>query len=116
MGASTLAIVLVLVASFIGAFGALLLKTGSDSFSFNPLKLLRNYRLTFGLSLYAVSSIMFIIALKQGDLTILYPLVSTTYIWTAIVSTKFLNERMNSKRWLGILAIVIGVSLIGIGG
>ena len=110
-----LAIGLVLFACVIGAFGALLLKIGSKKFSFKIKELIKNYKVIAGVALYGISSIIFIWALKYGDLSLLYPFSATTYIWVALFSIKFLKEEMNAWKWLGIAAIIAGVSLIGIG-
>lgn len=108
-------IALVLVASFIGAFGAVLLKKGSAHLHRTFKGIFLNYRLIFGGLLYAVSTVLFIIALRNADLSVLYPIVATTYVWISIFSVRLLNEKMNYWKWLGIVSILIGVSLIGLG-
>ncbi len=115
MGTSLIAALVVLFASFIGSFGAILLKKGSESFSISIRGVLGNRSLMAGVLIYGVSSVMFIGALRYGELTVLYPLVATNYVWVSLLSTKFLNEGMNAKKWAGIALILIGVTLIGIG-
>jgi uncharacterized membrane protein len=68
-----------------------------------------------GIGFYGVSTAMFIPALKGGELSVLYPLVALTYVWVSLLSVKFLNEKMNKMKWIGILLILFGVTLIGIG-
>lgn len=114
METSLWSIILVLIATIIGSFGALFIKLGSKTFSFSPIQLLRNYKLILGFFLYGITYIIFIIALKGGDLSVLYPLVSVGYIWIIIISIRFLAERMNIWKWTGLLLIISGVSLIGI--
>lgn len=106
---------IVFLAAIIGSFGALFLKMGSKRFSFRFKKLIKNYKLIIGVLLYAVSSLFFIWGLKHGELSVLYPIVATGYIWICLLSVKVLGEKMNVWRWLGILAILIGVSFIGFG-
>lgn len=108
------AIGLVLIGTFVGAFGPILLKRGSSSFNLSIRALLKNYNVLVGLFLYCLSSIIFIPALRGGDLSILYPFVSVGYIWVSILSVKFLNEKMNVFKWLGIGLIIVGVSIIGL--
>ncbi len=112
---STFAIVLVLVATVIGAFGALFLKYGAEKLTRSNKWTFINKRLIFGVLLYGLSSIFFLIALKNGELSVLYPLTSLSYVWISLLSIKMLNEKMNFSKWLGIAAILIGVSLIGFG-
>jgi drug/metabolite transporter (DMT)-like permease len=109
------AMALTILATFIGASGPILLKKGSKKFSLNPKKLLRNYHVVGGFFLYALGTMMFIAALRGGDLSVLYPLVSVTYIWVAFLSKRFLKEKMNKYKWTGILLIILGVAFIGIG-
>ncbi len=110
-----LASIIVIIGNFIAAFGSLFLKKGSKEFSLNPFKLIKNYQIISGIMFYAIAAIMFIIALKNNPLSILYPLVSTQYIWVAFFSVKFLGERMNSMKWMGIISIILGIVCIGIG-
>jgi len=58
---------------------------------------------------------IFIPALRGGDLSVLYPFVSLSYIWVMLLSIKMLGEKMTKLKWLGILLIISGVSLIGLG-
>ncbi len=116
------AIGLVILGTIVGAFGPILFKKGSRTFSLdprkilrNPMMLLRNYYVIGGCALYAVSSFIFIPALRGGELSVLYPIVSLSYVWVAILSIRFLGEKMNRTKVAGIALIILGVSLIGIG-
>ena len=114
MKTSIWAVIVTLVGSFIGAYGAILLKKASSEISFRKLKF--NKDLIIGVAIYGLSTITFIIALKFGELSILYPLVATTYAWIALFSLYLLKEHMNLWKWVGILAILIGVTIIGVSG
>jgi uncharacterized membrane protein len=108
------AVALVLLGSVIGAFGSLYFKMGSDMVSRNIRELRRNYKLFYGFIFYGVSSILYMIGLRGGELSILYPLCSTGYIWIAILSVKFLGEKMNRWKWAGLFVIIVGIGVIGI--
>ncbi|MBI3026969.1 EamA family transporter [Candidatus Woesearchaeota archaeon] len=109
------AIGLVISATLIGAFGPILLKKASAKRLSKLSSLATNYPLFGGVALYATGTLLFIPALKGGDLSVLYPLVSVAYIWVSLLSVKFLGEKMNKVKWLGIILIIIGVAFIGIG-
>ena len=109
------AILLVISATLVGAFGPILLKKASAGKLSKIKTLIKNYNLFGGVSLYALGTLLFIPALKGGDLSILYPFVSLTYIWVALLSMKFLGEKINRYKWIGIALIILGVSFIGIG-
>ena len=109
------AVGLVVAATLIGAFGPILLKRASAKKLSNISSLIKNYNLFGGVALYAVGTILFIPALKGGDLSVLYPFVALSYVWVSLLSVKFLGEKMNKLKWLGIVLIILGVTFIGIG-
>ena len=108
-------IILVILASLVGAFGPILLKKASAKRLSNISSLIINYHLFGGVALYGIGTILFIPALKGGDLSVLYPFVALSYVWVSFLSVKFLGEKMNKIKWIGIALIIIGVTLIGIG-
>lgn len=103
---------LVIFCAFLGAIGQLLFKLGSISVSFNLMSWVTNIKIIGGMCLYGISAVFFIIALKHGNLSILYPLIATSYIWVVIFSTKFLGEPFSFAKWIGIILIIAGVSII----
>ena len=109
------AIGLVILGTFVGAFGPILLKKASARKLSKISSLIKNYYLFGGISLYAIGTVLFIPALKGGDLSVLYPFVSLAYIWVSLLSVKFLGEMMNKYKWVGIALIILGVTFIGIG-
>ena len=106
------AIGLVLFCALLGALGQLLFKLGSASVSSDILSWLANWKVLLGMALYGISAVLFIVALKYGNLSVLYPLIATSYIWVAFLATKYLGEPFSPLNWLGIALIVGGVSLI----
>jgi len=115
MPAEPWAIGLVIIATLVGAFGPILLKKASAKKLSKISSLIKNYHLMGGVALYGLGTLLFIPALKGGDLSILYPFVSLTYIWISLLSVKFLGEKMNLWKWGGVGLIIVGVSFIGIG-
>lgn len=111
----SLAIISVIIGCVIGSYASILFKRGANKFTLNLFKLVYNYEILGGIVLYVISLIIFIIALKGNPLSIMYPLVSTSYIWVVLFSVKYLGEKMNFMKWLGVVSIIIGVSFIGIG-
>ena len=107
------AVGLVVLAGLLGSLGPIYLKKASDKFSFKTI--FSNYYLFLGVIFYGIGTVLFIPALKGGDLSILYPLIALTYIWVSFLSIKMLGEKMNRFKWIGILLIIIGVTFIGLG-
>ena len=92
-------------------------KLGVKKLSLNFLSLITNYYLIFGLILYFIGAVLLIIALKGGELSVLYPIVATSYIWVSFLSPRFFpTDSMNLMKWVGVFIIVTGVSFVGIGG
>tara|TARA_Y100000310_G_C20599462_1_gene772257 strand:- start:789 stop:1142 length:354 start_codon:yes stop_codon:yes gene_type:complete len=110
-----LGISLIIFATIIGSFGALFLKFASRHVHRNNIKVLFQPMLYLGIFLYGISALIFVFALKFGDLSALYPVVALSYVWISLLSIKFLKEKMNDIKWFGILLILIGVILIGLG-
>ena len=110
------AIALVIVGCMIGGFGPILMKKGSSGFSIRkPWHILKNKFLMLGIFMYGISTILFIPALKGGDLSVLYPLTATSYIWILLYSKMFLKEKITPNKIFGVGLIIVGVFFIGLG-
>ena len=107
-------ILLVVLGSFIGSFGAVFLKLGSSKLRDGLLQIF-NIRLIAGAAMYLLSTAFFIVALQKGELSVLFPLVSLGYVWTMVWSRIFFKEPFTRDKFLGLALILIGVSFIGIG-
>ena len=88
------AIGLVVLATMIGAFGPILLKKASAKKLSSIKLLMKNYPLFGGVALYGVGTVLFIPALKGGDLSVLYPFVALVYVWVSLLSVKFLGAEL----------------------
>ncbi|MCX6710853.1 MAG: EamA family transporter [Candidatus Woesearchaeota archaeon] len=109
------AIILVLVCTIFTSIGQILYKIASRTLSLNIYSIITNVPLIVGLASYFVGAVLLIIALRNGELSVLYPFVSTGFVWVSILSTRFLGESMSMQKWAGIAVIFFGISLIGIG-
>lgn len=107
-------IFVVIFATVFAAFAAVFLKKSSDNLAFN-LKFFFSKTLILSLVLYGISTIFYFIALKFGELSILYPMVASVYIWICLLSRKMLGENMNFLKWVGIAFIILGVTFLGLG-
>jgi drug/metabolite transporter (DMT)-like permease len=105
----------VLLGSFIGSFGAVLLKAGAKRLERRLLALLKNWRLAAGVGAYILSSVFFVLGLRNGELSILYPMVSLSYIWTVFWSKTFFGEKLTSAKVYALGLILFGVALLGMG-
>ena len=76
---------------------------------------LNPFLIIIGLLIYGVAAVILITALKGGELSVLYPVIATSYIWVAFLSFYFFNDSLNIYRWAGIAVIILGISFIGFG-
>ncbi|MBI2129146.1 EamA family transporter [Candidatus Woesearchaeota archaeon] len=106
------AIGLVVLGTVIAAFAPILWKKASKV---SGIRSFLNWKFIAGVMLYGLGTVAFIPALKGGELSVLYPFVSLSYVWVSLLSIKFLKEKMTLLRWIGIGLIILGVSFIGIG-
>lgn len=68
-----------------------------------------------GAALYAIGSFVMILAFKGGDVSTLYPVIATSYIWVTLVSFFILHESVHILRWTGVGVIIAGITLVGLG-
>lgn len=110
------AIILVVIGSFIGGIGPIFLKWGSMKINLRDFStIIFNKYLILGVLVYGISTLIFIPALKGGELSVLYPLVGLGYIWVCFYSKYILHERITWLKWAGISVIVLGVAFVGFG-
>ena len=104
---------IILVGSVIGSLGNLVVKMGANKYSF--WRLWHSSYLWGGLVLYGLSVLLYVFVLRIEELSVVYPLVSMSYLWTTIFSIKYLGEKMNKWKWFGLVGIILGIVLIGVG-
>ena len=108
-------ILLVLSASVIGSFGAVFLKLGAEPMK-NGLKYIFNLKLLFGIALFVGSSVPFIMGVRHGELSVLYPMVSAGYVCTMFWSKLFFGEQITRGKIAALCLIVAGIVCISAGG
>ena len=90
------AVGLAALCALMGSTGQLLFKLGSSSVTLSLSSWVTNVKVIAGMMLYGLSAIFFIFALKSGRLSILYPVIATSYVWVALLSNKVLGEPLLS--------------------
>ena len=111
------AVGLVFCCTLLGAAAQILLKTGANQLAHpSLLAMLTNFWLLGGLSLYGISTVLLVLALKDGELSLLYPVIALTYVWVSLLSLLIFHDRVNPIKMAGIAIIVLGVGVLGRGG
>lgn len=115
MNKRSMAIGLIIICTVLTTAAQLSFKLGSTTLDFSLENSLFNIYLVIGLVFYGMAAVLFIFALRLGELSVLYPLWSLSFVWVTLASMFLLKETISFREWLGIGAIVTGVSLIGLG-
>jgi len=109
---------LVFCCTLIGAAAQMFIKMGASHE--NPhtvmeavMATLKNFPLLFGYSLYAINTVLMVLALKKGELSLIYPIIALTYVWVTILSYVMFHESLNPFKLGGLALIVLGVSVLG---
>ena len=101
--------------AFIGSLGAVGFKAGAQRLEINLLSVLKNWQLVAGVAGYLLSSVFFVMGLRSGELSVLFPMVSTGYIWTMLWSKLFFDEPLTRGKLAGVALILAGCVLLGLG-
>jgi undecaprenyl phosphate-alpha-L-ara4N flippase subunit ArnE len=111
------AIVMVLISTVFISFAQIFFKSASFGFSFDIVSLFTNYNLIAGILIYMMAAAMLLVALKKGELMVLYPMIASSYIWVSFLSPMFFpTDQMTLMKWTGIFLIISGVTALSIGG
>lgn len=99
-------------ASVIGSFAAVLLKGGAIRIERNLASILTNWRLAAGVGVYVLSSLLFVRGIKEGELSILYPMVAVGYVFSLPLSKLFFNEPLTRYKIIAVGLILCGVAML----
>jgi len=113
---------LILAGVLLNAAAQLLLKAGTNAvghFEFHldnlvpiGLKLAFQPHIMGGMACYAVSLVVWIMALSRVPVSIAYPMLSIGYVVNAFVAWQWFGEPLATQKLLGIGCIVVGVFLV----
>ena len=113
---------LIFTGVMLNAAAQILMKAGTNSigyFEFSmqnivPIgwKLATEWHIVVALFCYALSVIIWILALSRVPVSIAFPLLSMAYIVTAIAAWYLLGEALSLTKVAGIVVIILGVIII----
>ena len=99
----------------------MLIKTGAGSLGDHPslvqtaIGILTTLPLFVGYSMYGISMVLLVLALRHGELSALYPVIALTFVWVTILSVVVFHESLNAWKLIGIALIITGVATLGRG-
>ena len=109
----------VLLCTFINAASQALIKLGTTTLGLHPTMLetavgiVTKPLLFAGYSLLGVSTVLFVLALRKGDLSLLYPVLTLGYVWVTVLSVAMFHDSMNPFKIAGVAVIISGVAVLG---
>jgi len=105
---------LVFGCTILGAAAQILMKTGANQIPHAGLAaMVTSLPLMAGYSLYGLSTLLLVLALRDGELSLLYPVIALTYVWVTFLSYWIFHDKLNPSRLLGVALIVVGVAILG---
>ena len=116
-----MAILLVLACTLLAAIAQYLIKLGANRLSHAGLVatmigIFTIPQLFAGYCLYGIFTVLFVYALRHGELSVLYPLISLSYVWVTITAVLAFHESVNPFKIIGVAVIILGVAVLGFGG
>ena len=114
---------MVMVPVLIGVIGQILLKKGmlavgqfdfaaADQLLPQFIKAFLNPYVFMGFVFYFLSSLFWMVVLSKVELSVAYPLLSLGYVFVLLASWFLFREPVSLIRWLGVLVIICGVTLV----
>jgi drug/metabolite transporter (DMT)-like permease len=113
-GTPFISIILVITASIIGSMGAVFLKLGAEPLRYGWRNAL-NVKLASGVALFLGSSVFYLLGIRRGELSVLFPMVSISYVLGAVWSKFFFGEEFTKAKFVGLTLIMLGVVFVGLG-
>ena len=81
----------------------------------NFRSLFTNWRLFAGVATYLSSFVVYTAGIRNGELTVLYPMVSLGYVWTLLWSRIFFKEPFTQGKFVGLGLILAGIFVLNLG-
>jgi multidrug transporter EmrE-like cation transporter len=105
---------LVFGCTILGAAAQMLMKTGANhTAQAGVMAMIVNLPLLAGYALYGLSTLLLVLALREGELSLLYPVIALTYVWVTVLSVVIFHDRLNPFKLIGIVIVVTGVAVLG---
>jgi drug/metabolite transporter (DMT)-like permease len=105
---------LVFAASLIGSIGMVFLKKASAHLHKGFFHII-SVNAAVGVILFVASSVFYLAGVRNGQLSVLYPMVSLGYVWALFWARFFFNEPLTKQKFAGLGLVLVGVFFLGLG-
>lgn len=109
-------ILLTLCAAIIASSSQLLFKKSVPRINtfMDVLRLIKNKWVVLGGVGYVVGLLLYLVALSGHDLSLVFPIFASSFIFVTLFSRVFLKERITILRALGVLLIFVGITIVAL--
>lgn len=105
-------IFLIILCTLFTCIGQLFFKRGSALLD-GTMGGFLNWFLVLGFTSYGLGALFMIFAFREGELSVLYPILATSYLWVGLLSVVFFGEVLTVWKWSGMILILLSVSVLG---
>jgi multidrug transporter EmrE-like cation transporter len=110
----TVSIVMFCIAALLGAVGQYLYKSGAGTSDGTAAGYLLNWRILIGVTCYIAVMILFVAAFRVGgELSVLYPIYASTFIWGALIGLWAYGSPISVVNIAGMALLILGMYLMG---
>ncbi len=102
---------IVVLCTLLTSSGKVLWKFGANNWPLFPAI----YQVIGGFILHAIAAAVLIYLFKKGEVSILFPVFATNYIWVNVFAYIFFHESFTVLKWAGIACIIAGSIILSRG-
>ena len=109
-------IFLTLLAALVTSFAQLMFKrsVGKVNSLGQLVGLLKNRGVLLGLLAYGVGFLLYLAGLSGGQLSVVFPIFASSFIFVTLISATVLHERITLMRAAGVLLVFLGITIVAI--
>ena len=110
--------IIIFIPIFLSAIAQIILKMGLGNLNTQNgainflVKALTSPGVIFGLGLYGLGAMLWLIVLSKEDVSFAFPLVSFAYVIAIVLSAVILKENVTLPRIIGSIIIMTGIAII----
>jgi uncharacterized membrane protein len=107
---------LIVIAALFASAGQIFYKYAGNRLDGTIISFILNPFVYIDVLFYGMGFVFMLKALLKGEITVIYPIMATSFIWVALLSPLFFADSMSISKWIGIGIIIIGVYCVAKGG
>lgn len=106
-------VTLMLICTLLLAAAQFFQKTAGERLELSIQGFVFNWPFWVGLLLAGLAAIVMTMALRKGELSKIFPLVSLSFVWTVFIAVIFFGEVLTIAKVVGVALVIAGVVVLG---